>query len=335
MSIAPSPGQTTAGASAAPLAIEVENLTHRYPAPRNAPPPPPALDAVSFQVRPGEIFAILGPNGGGKSTLFRILATTLAPSGGRALIFGYDTATQADAVRTMLGVVFQNPSLDAQLTVRENLLHQGHLYGLRGSALQKRIETLLAGFDLSARQNEYAKRFSGGMRRRIEIAKAMLPQPRLLLLDEPSTGLDPAARADLWRQLEGLSRQGQTIALTTHFMDEAERCDHLAILCSGKLIAFGSPSELKAGIRGDAVTVEPVGDADELCRRITADFGPWPPEAAPRVIDGKVHLEHADGPAWVAPLAAALAGNIRSITVGQPTLEDVFMAHTGRGLRGE
>jgi ABC-2 type transport system ATP-binding protein len=338
--VAPAPAAVSTGDG--PAAIEVTNLSHRYPAARGgrrgggpsaAQPAPPALDAVSFRVRAGEVFGILGPNGGGKSTLFRILATTLQPSAGRVAVFGHDPATQADAVRALLGVVFQNPSLDIQLTVRENLLHQGRLYGLHGAPLRQRIEALLAGFGLADRQDEYARRFSGGMRRRIEIAKALLPRPRLLLLDEPSTGLDPGARADLWRQLEGLSREhGQTIALTTHFMDEADRCDRLAILSAGRLIAQGTPAQLKAAIRGDVVAVEPVGDAADLCRQITADFGPWPAQALPRVIDGKVRLEHADGPAWAATLAAALAGKIRSITVGQPTLDDVFMTHTGRGL---
>jgi ABC-2 type transport system ATP-binding protein len=294
-------------------------------------PPPFALDSITFQVHPGEIFAILGPNGGGKSTLFRILATTLRPTSGRAAIFGRDAVARPAAVRALIGVVFQCPSLDGKLTVRENLLTQGHLYGLHGPALHQRLETLLAGFDLLDRQGEFVERFSGGMRRKVEIAKAMLPQPPLLLLDEPSTGLDPGARADLWRQLERLRHElGQTIVLTTHFMDEADRCDRVAILCAGRLAAQDTPAALKAAIRGDVITVEPAGDALDLCRRITAEFGPWPADARPSVIDGRIHLERADGPAFVATLAGALPGKVASITVGRPTLEDVFMDLTGR-----
>jgi ABC-2 type transport system ATP-binding protein len=356
----PSPAPTAAAefpASAAP-AVCVENLVHRYPpqrrsSRRSAAPTAdvrgnatPALDGVSFAVQPGEIFAILGPNGGGKTTLFRILSTLLRPTSGKVAVFGHDPATQPHLVRGLLGVVFQSPSLDAQLTARENLMHQGHLYGLSGAGLDERINTLLNYFGLADRAGEYVARFSGGLRRRVEIAKALLHRPRLLLLDEPSTGLDPGARADLWKQLETLRHeQGMAIALTTHYMDEADRCDRLALLGGGKLLALDTPQRLKAGIGGDVITVEPEaggtpappnnagGDAaKQLCEDIVQRFGPWPEGKRPTVIDGRVHIEKPDGPAFVAQIAGALAGRIRSITVGRPTLDDVFMSLTGRRL---
>ena len=336
-------------------AVQVTDLSHTYPkvrkagrrgnktaASRDEQPggdqavdgtPRPALAGVSLDVEPGEIFCVLGPNGGGKTTLFRILSTLLRPSSGQASIFGNDVVSQSHAVREQLGVAFQSPSLDVKLTARENLLHHGHLYGLRGAGLRQRIDRLLDQVHLGQRAGEYVETFSGGMRRRVELAKALLHEPKLLLLDEPSTGLDPAARRDLWDVLERLCKeQGVTIVFTTHILEEADRCDHVAILSQGKLVAVDSPGTLKAMIGGDVLTIEPATDPQALCDAITERLGPWADDAAPKVVDGAVRFEKPDGAQVVAEVAASVSGSIRRITVSEPTLEDVFMHLTGRGL---
>jgi len=286
-----------------------------------------ALRGLDFQVAPGEIFGFLGPNGGGKTTLFRILATLAPPSRGAVRVFGADLATQAARVRRELGVVFQSPSLDVHLTVAENLTHQGHLYGLSGRDLAGRIEAALARFGLTARAGERAKTLSGGLRRRAEIAKSLLHRPRLLLLDEPSTGLDPGARRDLWDTLFDLRGEGVTVLLTTHFMEEGDRCDRLALLAGGEIVALGSPGELKTEIGGDVVVLsgpDPAG----LARDLTARY----PDLAPTVGDGAVRLERERAHEFVARLVEALPGRVEAVTVARPTLEDVFLRRTGHRL---
>jgi len=237
-----------------PGVIVVEGLCHRYPSTRKGSPERMALDQVSFTVQPREFFALLGPNGGGKSTLFHILSTFFTPTSGRALIFGNDVALDAESVRRRIGVVFQSPALDPVLTVEENLIHQGHLYGLRGADLRLRLRELTTRFGVADRLKDSVKTLSGGLKRRVELAKGLLSRPELLLLDEPSTGLDPAARLNLRQTLKELSRQdGLTVLLTTHFMEEAEACDRVAILDQGRLVALGTPAELKAAVPKDAV----------------------------------------------------------------------------------
>jgi ABC-2 type transport system ATP-binding protein len=289
-----------------------------------------ALDGLSFQVPAGEIFGFLGPNGGGKTTLFRILSTLAKPQGGSVQVFGADLATEAAAVRRRLGVVFQNPSLDIQLTVRENLMHQGHLYGLSGRTLAERIGAALERFGLADRQAQRALELSGGLRRRVEIAKSLLHGPRLLLLDEPSTGLDPGARRDLWGTLESLRQEGVTILLTTHFMEEGDRCDRLALIDRGTLVGEGSPADLKEEIGGDVITLEGP-DSEALARDLAARF----PDLEPRIRDGAVRLERERGHELVARLIEAFPGRVDSVTVARPTLEDVFLHRTGRRLYGE
>jgi ABC-2 type transport system ATP-binding protein len=287
-----------------------------------------ALAGLSFQVAPGEVFGFLGPNGGGKTTLFRILATLARPHAGSVRVFGADLAASS-AVRRLLGVVFQNPSLDVHLTVRENLLHQGHLYGVRGRDLDTRISAALERFGLAERRDQRAMELSGGLRRRVEIAKSLLHGPRLLLLDEPSTGLDPGARRDLWTTLEGLRGEGVTVLLTTHFMEEGDRCDRLALIDRGALVAEGSPAALKEEIGGDVVTLTG-SDPEGLARDIAARF----PELTPAVRDGAVRLERDRGHELVARLIEALPGRVDAVTVARPTLEDVFLHRTGRRLYG-
>jgi ABC-2 type transport system ATP-binding protein len=284
---------------------------------------------VSFAVEPGEVFGFLGPNGGGKSTLFRILATLVRPDAGSLHVFGADLATRAREIRRSLGVVFQNPSLDLQLTVRENLVHQGHLYGLGGRDLAARIAAGLERFGLAERAGQRARELSGGLRRRAEIAKALLHTPRLLLLDEPSTGLDPGARRDLWDTLAALSGEGVTVLLTTHFMEEGDRCGRLALLSRGTIVAEGTPQALKGEIGGDVITltgleIDPATLAGELAALHPGlDF---------QVRDGAVRLEHAGGHELAARLAGSLPGRIGAVTVARPTLEDVFLRRTGHRL---
>jgi ABC-2 type transport system ATP-binding protein len=335
---------TVSTATAAP-AVHIEQLCHTYPARRparrSAATTPtgttvarPALSDVSFDIRPGEIFGILGPNGGGKTTLFRILSTMMQPDSGSVEIFGDDVLRQPAKVRTHLGVVFQYPSIDGKLTAEENLHHQGKLYGLGGADLRTRIETWLTRFHLNDRRGHFVEQFSGGMRRRVELAKAMLHEPRLLLLDEPDTGLDPGARNDLWRQLQTLrTERGMTIVLTTHLMEQADRCDRLAVLSEGRLVALDTPANLKSIIGGDVITVVPSGDVEALRTEIETRFGPWP-NAALRIADNTIRMERRHGPAFIATLNEALGEQIRSITVGQPTLQDVFLHLTGHTLWG-
>ncbi len=241
-------------ASVTPV-ISVENLVHRY-GDRSA------LNGVSFDVRPAELFGLLGPNGSGKTTLFRILSTLMLPTAGRATIMGCDAAQEPARLRRQIGVVFQAQSVDLKLTAYENLWHQGHLYGLQGAALKKRIQEILSRVGLADRAKELVETFSGGMQRRIELAKGLLHHPGVLLLDEPTTGLDPGARRDLWQYLQMLrDEEHVSVLVTTHLMEEAERCDRLAIMNEGNLVALGTPAELKSEIGGDVILLDAAHDA--------------------------------------------------------------------------
>jgi ABC-2 type transport system ATP-binding protein len=328
-----------AGSASGP-AVEAAGLQFSYPAKRNV-PARPALAGVSFAVEPGEIFGFLGPNGGGKSTLFRILATLVRPDAGSLRVFGADLATRAREIRRVLGVVFQSPSLDLQLTVRENLVHQGHLYGLGGRDLAARIAAGLERFGLAERAGQRALELSGGLRRRAEIAKALLHAPRLLLLDEPSTGLDPGARRDLWDTLAALRGVGVTVLLTTHFMEEGDRCGRLALLSAGTVVAEGTPQGLKGEIGGDVITLTGTAgmtglDADaNAAEALARDLAALHPGLGFQVRDGAVRLEHEGGHELAARLAGSLPGRIGAVTVARPTLEDVFLRRTGHRLYDE
>ena len=289
-----------------------------------------ALEQVSLQIRQGEICGLLGPNGSGKSTLFRILCTLLEPDSGSARIAGCDLMKNPAAIRRRVGVVFQSQSLDPHLTVRENLIHQGHLHCLYGRQLQDRAASLLALLGLDERSRDRVSELSGGLRRRLELAKSLLHRPQVLLLDEPTLGLDPGVRYQLWEHLKGLREsQGLTLFLTTHLMDDAEHCDQLAILNQGRLIVTGTPDELKESIGGDVLTVQ-VLDPEEFSRQVRERLN-CPAE----VVDGVVRLELRRGHEFVARLVEAFPGRIVAVTVGKPTLGDVFVRETGRQLEPE
>jgi len=283
-----------------------------------------ALDDVSLSVNAGEMFALLGPNGGGKTTLFRIIATLVRPGSGRVTVFGQDVVSSASAVRRRLGVVFQAPALDARLTVSENLVHHGHLYGMRGAALRAKVHDALVRVRLADRKDDLVRSLSGGLARRAEIAKALLPEPSLLLLDEPTTGLDPGVREDLWRDLKGLrTAMGTTLVLTTHLMDEAAACDRVALLDRGRVVLEGQPDDLTSALGGDVITIE-ARDANRLAERLGPQFG-----LAAVVVDGLLRIERERAHEFVGRLVEAFPGEIRSIRVSRPTLQDVFVHHTG------
>jgi ABC-2 type transport system ATP-binding protein len=298
--------------------VEVERLTHSYGL-------RVALHELTLRIEAGEIFALLGPNGSGKTTLFRILSTLIKPQDGRAEILGKSLLTHADEVRREIGVVFQAPSLDKQLTAAENLRYHGNLYGLGGEELRKRTAELLRRVGLDDRARERVGTFSGGMRRRVEIAKGLLHHPRVLLLDEPSTGLDPAARLEIWRYLEEVRKaDGVTVILTTHLMDEADRCDRVAILDAGRLIACDSPANLKQKIGGDVITIS-TADA-EGAQRVLRDRL----EVDSQIIGNVVRVEHQRGHELLPKMIDALGPLADQISLGRPTLEDVFIRVTGR-----
>lgn len=300
--------------------ILVENLTHHYGDRL-------ALSNVGFEVQKGEIFGLLGPNGGGKSTLFRILSTMMVPTGGRAVIAGHDVVRDPAAVRRQVGVVFQTQSLDKALTVEENLRAQGHLHGLSGQDLAGRIESAMERLGLSDRRRDLVETLSGGLRRRVEIAKALLHRPQVLLMDEAATGLDPAARRDLSRHVADLREtEGVTILLTTHILEEADRCDRLVLLHNGAIVTQGTPDELRSRIGGDVVVLE-TADARALAGGIRQRFG-----LEPSFTDGRVRVEIPNGHRFIAEVVEAFPGSVESVGLHKPTLEDVFVHETGASI---
>lgn len=297
--------------------VAIEALTHRYG-------DRVALRDVSFTVQRGEIFGLLGPNGGGKTTLFRILSTLLAPSAGTARVCGGDVVTQRNAVRRRIGVVFQSPSLDKKLTVVENLRHHGHIFGLRGEPLRCRLAELMDRFGIADRANDLTEKLSGGLRRRVEIARGLLHRPELLLLDEPSTGLDPRVRREVGDYLAELrDREGVTVLVTTHIMEEAERCDRLALLDRGQLVALDQPAALKDRVGGDVISIR-ARDADQLRGQIESRF-----TVKAGIVDRVIRIERARGHEFVPAVVEAFPGEIEAISVGKPTLEDAFVHLTG------
>lgn len=314
-------------------AVELRSLSHNYGSFE-------ALRNLTLSVRFGEVFGFLGPNGGGKSTLFRILSTQMKPTGGAAFVFGQDVTQEPSVVRRMLGVVFQSPSLDKKLTAAENMLHQGHLYGLSGNDLHTRISAALDLVGLIDRANDRVEKLSGGMQRRVEVAKALLHEPRLLLLDEPSTGLDLPSRSDLMARLRSMRDDaGVTCLLTTHLLEEAEKCDRLAIIDRGQIVALGTPDELKAKCGGEVLVIDS-REPKRLQHLIDQQY-----KVQPTVLGQSVRIElpsrearEADvpsAPELLTRLSESFGKYIQSARVGPPSLEDVFVRATGRSFDTE
>jgi ABC-2 type transport system ATP-binding protein len=303
--------------------LDVKDLSFRYGEKT-------ALKGLSFTVQKGEIFGFLGPNGGGKSTTFKLLSTLYPCEPGKVSLFGLDLAKDTQAIRAKMGIVFQSPALDKKLTVRENLWHQGHLYGLTGQNLENRIDRDLDRLSLKDRQKDRVETLSGGLQRRVELAKALVNDPELMILDEPSTGLDPAARREFWGHLETLRKsQGMTVLVTTHYLEEADRCDRLLILHQGEMVALGQPEELKASIGGEVLRIrarnpETLKEALVQKLKIESVF-----------LAGVLQVESPQAHNLVAPILENFPGEVLSLTVGLPTLEDVFIHKTGRTLLEE
>ncbi|HLQ76832.1 MAG TPA: ABC transporter ATP-binding protein [Terriglobia bacterium] len=298
-------------------AVQVDQLSHQYGTRK-------ALNNVSFEVPRGEIFALLGPNGGGKTTLFKILSTALTPSVGTAKVMGFDIRTQANDVRQRIGIVFQNPSLDKKLTVLENLRYHGQLYGLRGRDLTDRVNEMMDRLMIADRAGNLVETLSGGLARRVELAKGLLHRPEVLILDEPSVGLDPGARRDLWLYLQKLrEKEGVTILVTTHLVDEGDRSDHVLVLNLGQVVAFGTPDSLKREIGGDVIAITSK-DPESLNTAIRDKF-----KIQPTILNGTLRVEKQQGHTFISHVVDAFPDLIDAVSMSRPTLEDVFIARTG------
>jgi len=301
-------------------AIEVEGLVRRFGELA-------AVDGLSFVVTSGEIFGFLGPNGAGKSTTIKILCTLLQPSQGRARVAGHDVVTAPAAVRRSIGLLFQDHSVDDRLTARENLKIHCMIYAVPRAERRARIDEALAWIGLSGEADHRVRTFSGGMRRRLEVARALLHRPRILFLDEPTTGLDPQTRRALWERLHDLREREQlTIFLTTHYMDEAENCDRLAIVDHGRLIAEGSPDELRRRAGEERVTLTTANDA-RATQELRTRFG-----LDPQVTERGLEFPVLSGEEFLAKLAG-FPVEIQRLSLQKPTLEDAFIALTGHSIR--
>jgi ABC-2 type transport system ATP-binding protein len=304
-----------------PPAIEVEDLVKSYGE-------VDAVRGVSFSVLPGEVFGFLGPNGAGKSTTINVLCTLAEPTSGTARVSGFDAVTQRDDVRRHIGLVFQDPTLDGHLTAEQNLRFHADLYGLDPGAISGRMDQMLAMVDLADRRDKPVMTFSGGMRRRLEIARGLMHSPRVLFLDEPTIGLDPQTRSAIWRYIRALQEaEGTTIFMTTHYMDEAEFCDRIAIMDRGEIVVLDTPEALKAGVGADRVVLG-TADDDAALAALQDRFGI---EAA--VAEGAVTFHVENGEAFVPRLFAELGVGITSVAVSRPTLDDVFLRYTGTTIR--
>jgi ABC-2 type transport system ATP-binding protein len=287
-----------------------------------------AVDGVSFQVEDGEVFGFLGPNGAGKTTTINVLCTLMRPTAGRAKVAGYDVASQRDAVRQSIGLVFQDPSLDDQLTAYENLQFHAHVYDVPGRERARRIEEVLRVVELWDRRDAVVRTFSGGMKRRLEIARGILHHPRVLFLDEPTLGLDPQTREHVWEYILEVQRAHHiTIFMTTHYMDEAEHCNRIAIIDLGKIVALDTPDALKRMVGVDIVTVQ-TEDNERAAREIRERYG-----LEPQRDDTRLRLEVEAGAEFIPRLVRELGVAVRSVDLHRPTLDDVFLKLTGRAIR--
>jgi ABC-2 type transport system ATP-binding protein len=308
------------------LAIEADGLVKSYPKGVTA------LDGLSFGVAPGRVFALLGPNGAGKSTAVKILTTLAKPDAGRAFVGRLDVVANPDAVRRAIGVVAQGSGVDIQATGRENLRLQGQIHGIRGRAVEARAQELLERFGLADAADRIARGYSGGMQRRLDVAMALVHDPTVLFLDEPTTGLDPEVRADMWAELAGLaSERGKTVLLTTHYLEEADQlAERIAIVDRGRVVAQGTPDELKRELRGDAIHVDLEREYNGTVSRALTDL------AAIRdvAVDGRTVRARADDGGRAVPLVlGALESHgveVASVRVARPSLDDVYLKYTGR-----
>jgi ABC-2 type transport system ATP-binding protein len=309
------------GAAHNGLAIEVKGLTKNFKAVE-------AVRGIDLAVRTGETFGFLGPNGAGKSTTIKILCTLADATSGSARVAGYDVATQRDAVRRSIGLVFQEPTLDGYLSAEQNLRFHGELYGVDRTTAAARRKEVLDMVGLYDRRADLVQTFSGGMRRRLEIARGLLHSPKVLFLDEPTIGLDPQTRASIWQYIDELHKREEiTVFFTTHYMDEAENSDRIAIIDQGKIVALDTPANLKAGIGKDRVQIATADDPEAIAA-LKDKFG-----LDAKMVEGLVTFGVAEGAAFVPQLFEKLGIAIRSVTVQQPSLDDVFLNFTGTSLR--
>jgi ABC-2 type transport system ATP-binding protein len=287
-----------------------------------------AARGVSFDVAPGEVFGFLGPNGAGKTTTINMLCTLAKPTGGRARVAGHDVATERDDVRRNIGLVFQEPTLDGYLTATQNLQLHAELYGVDAGLLPDRMRQVLEMVDLWERRDSPVQTFSGGMRRRLEIARGLLHSPRVLFLDEPTIGLDPQTRSSIWRYIRELQRAEEiTIFMTTHYMDEAEFCDRIAIMDHGEIVVLDTPEALKARVGADRVQIQTADDEGAI-EALRSAFGIEATRS-----EGAVAFFVESGEEFVPRLFAELGVAIKSVSVSRPTLDDVFMRYTGTTIR--
>ena len=306
---------------AAGAAVDVRGLVKRFGSLT-------AVDGVSFDVRPGEIFGFLGPNGAGKSTTISMLCTLLTPTEGTATVAGFDIVRERSAVRRNIGLVFQDPTLDEYLTAVENLRFHAELYGVPSKEVRPRLDQVLSMVGLQDRRKSLVRTYSGGMKRRLEIARGLLHSPRVLFLDEPTVGLDPQTRASIWAYVTELrQRERITIFLTTHYMDEAEYSDRIAIMDAGSIVALDTPEALKESVGTDRIRLRT--DDDALTIALLAErFG-----IEATTSEGEVTFYVAGGEEFVPRLFAELPVAIKAVSVARPTLDDVFMSYTGRTIR--
>ena len=303
--------------------IEVSDLRKNFG-------PLAAVDGVTFEVDEGEVFGFLGPNGAGKTTTINILCTLLRPTSGRATVAGFDVTTQRNAVRQSIGLVFQDPSLDTQLTAIENLRFHSHVYNVPGNEQAGRIEEVLRVVELWERRNAVVKTYSGGMKRRLEIARGLIHHPRVLFLDEPTIGLDPQTRDHIWTHILQLQRaHGITIFMTTHYMEEAEHCRRIAIIDQGRIVALDTPDALKRMVGADIITLR-TPDNEKAAAEIQEKYG-----LQTLSEDGRLRIEVPDGAEFIPKVVCELAVPVDSVDLHRPTLDDVFLKLTGHVIRDQ
>ena len=304
-------------------AIRVENLTKQFGS-------IVAVNNVSFEVSKGTIFGFLGPNGAGKTTTISILCTLLSATSGDAYISGYNCALEPSDVRKSIGIVFQDTTLDKDLTAYENLIFHAYLYNVPRSEMKNRIHEALRFIGLYERRNDFVKKFSGGMKRRLEVARGLIHRPQVLFLDEPTLGLDPQTRANLWELITELPKKHNvTIFMTTHYMEEAEVCDKISIIDNGRIIKTGTPEELKKTVGGDVIYLK-TSDNKTAKDRIKELFN-----VAVSEKDGELFLTSMKGDSCIPELIKALGDTVQSVRLQRPTLNDVFLKMTGRKIREE